>query len=234
MLESLRNLSPQTRARMGWALAPVLASLAVLLQWIIDVPKAEMITREDEAADKDDKDDDDSSESDADPTPERPKSRARKAPKPKPKPKPKPEPRTEEQLAKLRETWSSRPLEEEPVDPLFRRANEALLRSVATHARTEALGRREPVPMQIRPTCRTLRCALELCGDRALIDEVAELLPRANVSGTSLWHELREVDPTRQPAKHEPAQTYRCRRWIVDFALENVEVGRVTLDAPER
>src|SRR5262245_59782570 len=80
MLESLRNMSPQTRARLGWAVAPTLASLAILLQWIIDVPKAEMLEREPPSV-VGDADDNDSS--DADPTPD--KRRAKPKPKPKSK-----------------------------------------------------------------------------------------------------------------------------------------------------
>lgn len=229
MLEALRNLSPQTRARLSWALAPVLAGLAVLLQYIIDVPKARMIGRDDTSPAKHD-----DSQADGDPTPDKPKPRPRKRKSKSKSKSQKPKPRSLEQVQQLRETWSSRPLEEEPTDPSFRRSHETLLRGVATRARSQALAKRNPIPLQIRPTCRTLRCALELCGDRALVDDVAELLPRANVAGASLWHELREVDPTRRPAKHEPTDAYRCRRWIVDFALDGVDASNVSLDEPKR
>jgi hypothetical protein len=225
MPEFMRNVSPRTRARLGWALAPVLASLAVLLQYIVDVPKGEMLGREGSSAD---------SSTDPDATSTKPNGeRPRKAKaKPKSKPKPKqPQPRTAEQLQELRETWSGRAFEDEPIDQRFRRQHEALLRSVASRGRTDVLGEREPMPMQIRPTCRTIRCALELCGDGPLVDGIAELLPRANVGGVSLWHELLEVEATRQPAKREATKNDRCRRWIVGFALENAEVGKVTLDA---
>lgn len=225
---AIRNESPQARARLvafgqrargSWALAPVLAGLAVLLQWIVDVPKSDMLERESKEA-KDTADGE---------------SKPRTKPKTKPKPKKnkaKPKPRTAEQLEKLRAEWSGRPLEEEPTDQRFRRQHEALLRSVATRARTEVLGERQVLPMQIRPTCRTVRCALELCGDRALVDGIAEVLPRANVGGVSLWHELREVESTRRQPKREAEKDHLCRRWIVGFAIENAEVGKVTLDEP--
>jgi hypothetical protein len=208
-----------SRTRWSWALAPVLAGLAVLLQYIIDVPKGTMLPREAGVT---------VGEAEA------MKSKAKPKPKPKAKPKPrqpKPKARTAEQIATLRAEWSEQPFESEPVDQLFRRQHEALLRSVVTRARTEALGEREAQPMQIRPSCRTIRCALELCGDKTLVDDVAETLPRANVSGASLWHELREVEATRKIPKRESTKDHVCRRWIVGFALENPTVGKVTLDA---
>jgi hypothetical protein len=214
-----RLVSFGQRVRGSWALAPVLAGLAVLLQYIVDVPKSDMLEREAPSTVKDSAD----------------------AGKPKPKPKRNkaksksktPKPRTAEQLEQLRAEWSGRPLEEEPTDQRFRRQHEALLRSVVTRARTDVLGEREALPMQIRPTCRTIRCALELCGDRELVDDVAEVLPRANVGGVGLWHELREVESTRKQPKREAEKDYLCRRWIVGFALENAEVGKVTLDEPK-
>lgn len=225
MLDALKNLSPRARARMSWAAAPVLASLAILFQYIVDVPKGAMLEREPPKLVGDD-DNDDSSDSELDSAKPKPPRPTKKKPQ-----KPKSAARTANQLEQLRASWSARPLEEEPIDQNFRRKHEALLRSVATRARTEALGEREVVPMQIRPTCRTLRCALELCGDAALIDDVAELLPRANVEGNSMWHELREVEPSRAPAQHE-SKNHLCRRWIVDFALEHPVVSEVRFEPP--
>jgi hypothetical protein len=208
MRESMRN------ALSGWALAPVLAGLAVLLQYIIDVPKGEMLEREREVT--------------VGETEGKPKSK----PKPKAKPKqPKPKVRTAEQLEQLRAQWTDKPFEDEPADQIFRRQHEALLRSVVTRARTEALGERPTQPLQIRPACRTIRCALELCGDKTLVEGVAETLPRANVGGVSLWHELREVEATRNVPKRESTKDHVCRRWIVGFALDNPPVSKVTLDA---
>jgi hypothetical protein len=203
---------------MGWALAPVLAGLAVLLQYIVDVPKGEMLPREAPLT---------VGEVEGVPT-----SKPRPKPKAKPKPKqPKPRARTAQQLDKLRAEWSDKSFESEPIDQVFRRQHEALLRSVVTRARTDVLGEREVQPMQIRPSCRTIRCALELCGDKPLVDGVAETLPRANVAGVSLWHELREVEATRKLPKRESTKDHVCRRWIVGFALENPTVSKVTLDA---
>jgi hypothetical protein len=226
------NLSPRARARLGWALAPVLASLAVLLQWIVDVPKGTILEREPPTLVGDLEGD--SSDTGSEPKSSKPRGERVRKSKSKGKGKPKKPtvtPRTPEQRAQLRENWSARPIQDEPVDQQFRRAHEALLRSVATRARTAVLGKREPVPMQIRPSCRSIRCSLELCGDETVLDDVAELLPKANVAGASLWHELREVEPSRQPAAHEVSKI-RCRRWIVDFAREDVAVGQVRFDEP--
>jgi hypothetical protein len=208
-------------------LAPVLAGLAVLLQYIVDVPKGDILSRDSpsptDTADSDDLDA-------VKPNGERPRKSKSKKPK---RSKPKPKPRTAEQVQELRSEWSGRPLEEEPTDQLFRRQHEALLRSVITRARTDVLGEREALPMQIRPTCRTIRCAIELCGDRALVEGVGGLLPRANVAGVSLWHELREVESTRKLPTRDSAKDHVCHRWIVDFAIQNAEVGKVTLDEPK-
>jgi hypothetical protein len=198
----------------------------VLLQYVVDVPKGDILERESPKTVGDAGKDAAKSKGDR-------KSKAKsKAKRSKSKPQA-PKPRTAEDLQQLRAEWSGRPLEDEPVDQRFRRQHEAVLRSVATRARTDVLGEREAVPMQIRPTCRTIRCALELCGDRELVDGVAEVLPRANVGGVGLWHELREVESTRKQPKREAEKDYLCRRWIIGFALENAEVGKVTLDEPK-
>lgn len=228
--------SPTARARLAafrhsWALAPVLAGLAVLLQYVVDVPKGPILERDSPSAESDKPDGDEADSTK--PNGERPR-KSKSKPKSKNKSKsPPPKPRTAQQLEQLRSEWSARPLEDEPTDQRFRRAHEALLRSVATRARTELLGERQALPMQIRPTCRTIRCALELCGEQALIDGVGEALPRATVDGVSLWHELREVESTRKVPKRDGTKDYACRRWIVDFAIENAEVGKVTLAEPK-
>jgi hypothetical protein len=204
------------RARGSWLLAPVLAGLAVLLQYVVDVPKSTILEREDKSEAKDSAD-------------AKPKGKSKSKRKSKSKSKT-PKPRTAKQIEQLRAEWSGRPFEDEPTDQRFRRQHEALLRSVATHSRTEVLGERQALPMQIRPTCRTIRCALELCGDKELVDGVAEVLPRANVNGVALWHELLEVESTRKLPTRDAAKQHICRRWIVGFAIENAEVGKVTLD----
>lgn len=228
------NESPKARARLAsfgqrargsWALAPVLAGLAMLLQYIVDVPKSDIVARDSPSTGNDTPDA-------TKPNGERPR-KIKKSKRSKSKPKPLPKPRTAEQISQLRTEWSGRPLEEEPIEQRFRRQHEALLRSVATRARTQVLGERQALPMQIRPTCRTIRCALELCGDQPLVDAVGGMLPRANVDGVSLWHELREVESTRKLPKRDSAKQQVCRRWIVDFAIENAEVGKVTLDEPK-
>lgn len=226
----MSNTSPPPRARLAsfgqrvrgsWVLAPVLAGLAVLLQYIVDVPQGEILERESPTTVADE----------AKNSAKKSKSKAKATKRSKPKPKA-PKLRSAKDLQQLRTEWSGRPLEDEPTDQRFRRQHEAVLRSVATRARTDVLGEREALPMIIRPTCRTIRCALELCGDKALVAGVGELLPRANVDGISLWHELREVESTRKLPPRDAQKDHVCRRWIVDFAIENAEVGKVTLIEP--
>lgn len=209
-----RRLSPRARQTLSWLLAPILAVGAIALQISLDVPQAEMLEREDK------------------PKTTKRKSATRTPPRER-KPAPKRwKPRSTKELAALRETWSEAPLEDEPSDQLFRRRHEAFLRAVATRTRSELLSGQRLVTMQIRPTCRTLRCALELCGPEPLLEQIAEVLPGLRVVDQPLWHDLREVEPKQPPpeprakagskagSKSAAGDEQVCRRWIVDFAVQ--------------
>jgi hypothetical protein len=216
----LSRLSPRTRAALGWMLAPALAGLAMLVQYVMDVPKAEMLPRDEpqlvgEAG-------------------KSPETKAREA---------KPRKQGSSYVARddakrraLRGRWSAEPIESEPTEHSFRRFHEALLRSLITRLRAEVLGSENSQPMQIRPNCRSIRCAIELCGDQALVAGIAARLPGVALDGNSLWHELREIEPTREPPKRDSKQNQTCRRWIVDFAVEGATVGELALggDEPDR
>ena len=189
------------RSWLRWLWPPLLALLAIGLQWLIDVPKAEMLQREDK---------------DADASKDGSKAASKAGKKTKKTKKTKGyEARPPEHIALLRETWSDRPFESEPVEPHFRRRHEALLRSVATRLRAVVLDGKRSTAMQIRPTCKTIRCALELCGPVPVVTEIATLLPEVGVADQTLWHELREVDPARKPKQDQV-----CRRWILSFTIE--------------
>jgi hypothetical protein len=191
------RISPRARRILGWLLAPLLASAAIVVQLSIDVPRAEMLERS-----------------------EKKKKSKKKLRRNKRKRKRGYQPRNEGKLRRLRERWSGRPIEKEPTDQAFRRRHEALLRSVVTRVRSEVLGDAPSMPMQIRPTCHTIRCELELCGPAEVLANVAELLPEVGVGDEPLWHELREIEAKREPPKREAMRDHACRRWIGSFAVE--------------
>lgn len=215
MLEpAWKSSGPRGRARLGWALAPVLAGLAVLVQYVADVPKGEMLLREEK------------------------KDSAKTATRERPKPAAKSKPargksyvaRDDAERRALRGRWTERPIEEEPIDQKFRRHHETLLRALVTRVRAELLGTRKPSPMQVRPSCHTIRCSLEVCTDREILVGIAEELDGINVGDRPLWHELREVAATREPANREAMKDHVCRRWVVDFAVEGAAIGDLTID----
>ena len=209
------------RERLRWLLPPLIATLAIAFQYAFDVPKDAMIPR---------------------PTPEekaaaarakkKAKQKAKRARKKKSKASKRGgpwRPRGAEERDRLRREYSTTPLADEPRDPVFRRHHEALLRSAATKVRGAAIGEGERVPMQIRPSCRTLRCELELCAERELLAKVAVLLPELRVNGDEpLWHELRELEP-RTPKSKSTTSTQQCRRWLVDFAREDLNTRMLSL-----
>jgi hypothetical protein len=203
----------QARVRLlPWLWAPLLASLAIALQVGLDVPRAPMLERVEKPKKQ-----------------PRKSAAARNAGKSKAKP---PRQRTTRELAQLRERWSERPLEEEPVDQSFRRRHEGLLRSVVTRARAVALDDAMPPPMQIRPACHTIRCALELCGPSPLLASIAELLPGVTLLDQPLWHQLREVEPVHKPSGGPSGETV-CRRWIVDFTRDGGDFKELVIPGPE-
>lgn len=196
----------RTLALEAWLLPLVLGCLAIIVQIVVDVPRAEMLEREVKKKKP----------------PRRTRLKRPASAKAKSKAK-KPsgfEPRPAKQLAELREKWAERPLEDEPSNKEFRRRHEAVLRSAVTRARTVILGERRVTPMQIRPRCHTVRCALELCGEQDMIGAIAELLPTVTVLDEPLWHELREVEPTREPIERQTKDKQVCRRWIVSFTVD--------------
>ncbi|PRQ04536.1 hypothetical protein ENSA5_06600 [Enhygromyxa salina] len=185
---------------LGWALAPALASLAIVVQISLDVPRGEMLEREPKKTKTKRK----SAATRSTPRPDAWKARG------------------VEEVEQLRARWSERPFADEPTDPSFRRRHEALLRSVATRARAEVLRGERPTPMQIRPACHTIRCELELCGPKPMIDGIAALLPGVTVVDQPLWHELREIETVAKVSKRSGTarEDHVCRRWLVDFAIE--------------
>ena len=216
MPEPGARLSPRARQVLSWLLAPLLAMVAIGVQIGLDVPRAEMEPRE-------------------------PKKKPRKSaatrttPENKPKPKPKREtwtPRSPEELEALRAEWSDAPFEDEPADLMFRRRHETALRSVATRARTTLLEGEKLVPLQIRPQCRTIRCTLELCGPEELLEDVAAVLPGVTVVDQPLWHAIREIDPAHAEPTQQARRGHRCRRWLVDFAVQGPKTTDFVIPIP--
>ncbi len=201
------------RAWRAWLLPPVLALLAVGLQFALDVPHHPMLMREDPTP------------SDKKTTAARTKrgdaksKQAKQAKRKRTKATTKNyRPRGAAYTTRLRASWSARPIADEPKNPRFAEHHEALLRAVARKAEAAAAPNDEPVLSSTRIACHTIRCDFELCAPTTLAEAIAEQLPRFHVGSRELWHELREVEGAREP---KPGQA--CRRYIVDFAVEGAD-----------
>ena len=189
-------------SRLAWLLPPLLALLAIGAQYAFDVPKAEMLEREED--------------------------------KPKPKPratkkKTKWKPRDPAYIRKLRKAWSGTPLREEPVNQEFRRRHHSVLRAVVRLARRKVVPKGQPVSLQVRPSCHTIRCELQVCSTKEIVDLIAEQLPEVRRVRGKLWHEFDEVEATRGPAEGSASPT-KCRRWIVSFVIDNTNKRKLRLD----
>lgn len=133
------------------------------------------------------------------------------------------EARSPTRVARLRQSWMTRELADEPIDNHFKRHHDGLLRAAVSIARREAIGSRV-VAIRTMPACRTIRCSLELCGPTSAINEIAEHLPKVELEDGPLWHSFEEEPPTREPGEprpvagsDEPPEPNICRRWLVSF-----------------
>lgn len=213
-----RRLSDRARARLGWWLPPLLGVLAVLFQYAFDVPKAEMLQRPNKKERKAEK--------------KKQNDKIRKLNRERAKQAKRWEGRSADEVAALRREWMTEPIADEPEDYRFRRHHEALLRSLVTRARTKVLDGAKPVPIQIRPKCKTLRCTLELCGPSSLIDPLAEILPTAKVQPKEgpegpLFLELRALEPEHRPKVTDEPQI--CRRWLTTFDRDDTQIRDLKL-----
>src|SRR5690606_31582197 len=95
---------------------------------------------------------------------------------------------------RLRETWSAKPLADEPKDPRFAAHHEALLRALIRKAEAAVAPADEAITAQVKASCRTIRCDLQVCARAKLADGIAERVPEFTIGGRSLWHELRDVE----------------------------------------
>lgn len=195
--------APSWRA---WVWPPALATLAIALQLLVDVPHHSM-----EADDPD------------------PPAQEHKANKPKPAaaPKPKPwKPRGAAYVNRLRKKWSKRAIADEPIDKRFAERHEELLQAVARKAEVAVDLSREPTAI-VHARCHSVRCEFEVC---ALADAEAlfETIAKVHAGKRLLWHELREVDGERD---EDEGQT--CREWIVDFAVEGPDPRTLQVREPK-
>jgi hypothetical protein len=181
-----------------WLLAPALAIAAIGLQFAIDVPHHAMLEREDDPPA-------------ASPSP------------PVDKPLEPPRPREAAYTERLRAAWVDQPIADEPRDPRFAPAHEAVLRAVVRKAEAAVSPTNEPNAAKVEARCHTIRCDLQVCAPVKLSDGIAERLPKFVIGRATLWHELREVqaDPARDVGP--------CRRWIVDFAVESPNPKRLRI-----
>jgi hypothetical protein len=203
--------SPSARRRraLAWLLPPILAGAAVLVQFALDVPRHEMVPREDESPSLGPGPDDPVRTTTAARTPKQWRAR------------------TPEEIDALRETWSGRAIQAEPRDPRYRKHHEPLLRAVVRKAEVDFVPADDPVSMLVRANCHTIRCSLEICAEPKVVEGVAERIPNFKVGARSLWHELREIGDEPRPDPRGKGQV--CRRWIVDFAVEGADVRYLRL-----
>jgi hypothetical protein len=186
-------------------LPPVLALAAIGLQFAIDVPHGPMIVHDD-------------------PKPPAKKTTAARTSRVGKQWKP----RGEAYTRRLRKSWSSRPLADEPKDRRFADHHEELLRAVARKVEAAAAPSDEPMLISTRVDCHTIRCDFELCAPTTFSAAIVEQLPRFKVGKRSLWHELREVESeqAKQGAR-------ACHRYIVDFEVEGADPRNLRLVQPK-
>lgn len=192
-----------SRVRLEWWLPPLLALAAIGFHLLFDVPRHPMVTREQAELEQAEQVQETTT---AARTP-RPY-RARKA----------------AYIERLRDSWSARPIDEEPIDPRFAEHHEALLRAVLRKIEAAIMPLDEPVLVSTRASCHTLRCELEFCAPTKLAERIAERLPNAKIRGRALWHELRELD-SNSAASHGQS----CHRYLVDFAIEAADLRQLEL-----
>lgn len=188
------------KSKRGWLLPPVLAVLAIALQLAIDVPHHEMLQRED-------------------PEDELPVKTTTAARTPRPW-----RARGAAYVERLRKSWSSRPIADEPVDPRFAEHHEDLLRAIVRKAEAAVTPLDELILVSTRATCHTIRCELEVCAPTPIAAGIVEHLPNFTVGGRSLWHELREVESEQQSDGRET-----CHRYLIDFAVEGADPRHLSL-----
>jgi hypothetical protein len=189
------------RAWRAWVWPPALATAAVLLQLLVDVPRGPMLDDEPEPA----------------PAPA-PATTAARTPRNHWKP------RGAEYVERLRESWSTRAIADEPIDRRFAERHEQLLRAVARKAEAAVAPTEAPGTATVRARCHTIRCEFELCASIEDAEAIFDQIPRFAIDKRSLWHELREVD-----SEGESDDEIGCRRWIVDFAIEGPDPRRLRL-----
>ena len=226
------TLRRQVLTALSWALAPILATGAVFLQFHLEVPTGEMIPRDD---------------------PKKPKARP---PKPPTEARARRgwEARSPERLAVLRESWANQDIADEPFDNEFRQRHESLIRAAVSAARNHTVGT-ELVSIQARPVCHMIRCEVSLCGPAAPVksvgDALGEVRRRNGRTLEPLWLEFRELESHEEalPVRpndsaagdtedteeledsegiEEPETPSRlCREWVVSFAADDVSREQV-------
>ncbi|MFO7565926.1 MAG: hypothetical protein R6X02_25005 [Enhygromyxa sp.] len=190
----------EPRRRWAWWLPPALAVLAIALQLAIDVPHHEMLPREVN-----------------EPKPPAKTTTAARTPRPW-------RARGAVYVERLRNSWSSRPIADEPIDPRFAEHHETLLRAIVRKAEAAVTPFEELMHVSARATCHTIRCELEVCAPTPIAAGIAEHLPNFTVGDRALWHELRELESEQRSGGRET-----CYRYLVDFAVEGADPRNLRL-----
>jgi hypothetical protein len=187
------------RVRLEWLLPPLLALAAIGFHFVVDVPHHPMLLREDDEPE------------------EQKTTTAARTPRPF-------RARGAAYIERLRKSWSTKPIDAEPIEPRFAEHHEDLLRALLRKAEAAVMPIDEPLLVSVRATCHTIRCELEFCAPSELAEAIVERLPGCTIRGRALWHELREVETETEPDDGET-----CHRYLVDFAVEGADARHLKL-----
>jgi hypothetical protein len=180
-----------------WWLAPLTACLAAAIHFGLNVPGRLP---------------------DPPPPPSAAKPKAAPAPKP-----PKPAPRSDADLARLLETWSSKPIDEEPVDTVWGRKWQGVVGRAVTAARKAAFAGSPDEPhLVLRSSkCHTVRCRLEIAGGTETeLELLLQALRTLQVGGKPLWRAFAVLPDA--PGEAGPARVV-----IASLSADGIDGGKI-------
>jgi hypothetical protein len=152
--------------------------------------------------------------------------RPKAAPAPKP---PKPAPRSEAELAGLFATWSSKPIDEEPVDPVWARKWQGVVGRAVTAARRAAFAGSPDEPhLVLRSSkCHTVRCRVEIAGGTdAELELLLQALQILQVGGKPLWRSFTVLPDA-------PTEGGAARVVITSLTADAIDGGKIAAAGSE-